>query len=316
MAEKILNTRIALKIDTLANWNSSTLPLKKGELALATVAATAGTGLTEPVVMIKVGEDGVKTFKDLEWNVYAKASDVLSACKTEDGLKAFINGVIADAGIATDEALSGLAGRVTTAEGEIDALQSDLNTEGTGLKARMTTAEGAIDALEGLVGEKNVATQISEAIAALKLDETYDAKGDAAQALTDAKAYTDGLNTAMDTRVKVVEGKAHEHANKTELDLIASGDKAKWDAAATDTATIKADYLKSADKTELEGDIAAAQAASEKVANDNNAAMDTRVKALEAIDGKELEPTYYVDFNILDSTNAAEYYDLLKSYSA
>ena len=30
MAEKILNTRILLKIDTLENWNASTLPLKKG----------------------------------------------------------------------------------------------------------------------------------------------------------------------------------------------------------------------------------------------------------------------------------------------
>ena len=36
----------------------------------------------------------------------------------------------------------------------------------------------------------------------------------------------------MDARVKVVEGKAHEHANKEELDKIASGDKAKWDEAA------------------------------------------------------------------------------------
>ena len=58
MAEKILNTRVLLKTDTLENWNNSTLPLKKGELALATVASSAGTGLTEPVVMIKVGEDG------------------------------------------------------------------------------------------------------------------------------------------------------------------------------------------------------------------------------------------------------------------
>ena len=79
MAEKILQTRILNKVDTLENWNSSSLALKKGEIAIATVAASAGTGLTEPVVMIKIGEDGVKTFKDLPWNFYAKASDVLSA---------------------------------------------------------------------------------------------------------------------------------------------------------------------------------------------------------------------------------------------
>ena len=162
MAEKILNTRILNKIDTLENWNSSTLPLKKGELALATVAASAGTGLTEPVVMVKIGEDGIKTFKDLPWNFYAKAADVLAACKTEAGLTEFVNNVIANAGIASDEAMNALANRVTTVE-------NDLNTASTGLKARMT-------AVEGLVGDTAVATQISNAIAALKLGETYAAK--------------------------------------------------------------------------------------------------------------------------------------------
>lgn len=151
MAEKILQTRILNKVDTLENWNSSSLALKKGEIAIATVAASAGTGLAEPVVMIKIGEDGVKTFKDLPWNFYAKASDVLSACKSEAALTAFVNSVIAGAGVATDEAMTALAGRVTTAENEIDALQ-------------------------GLVGENSVATQIQNAIDALKLADTYAAK--------------------------------------------------------------------------------------------------------------------------------------------
>lgn len=151
MAEKILNTRVLLKTDTLENWNSSTLALKKGEIAIATVAATAGTGLTEPVVMIKIGEDGVKTFKDLPWNFYAKASDVISAAKSESALTAFVNNVIAGAGIATDEAMTALAERVTTAEGEIDTIQ-------------------------GLVGDDSVATQIQNAITALNLADTYAAK--------------------------------------------------------------------------------------------------------------------------------------------
>ena len=212
MAEKILNTRIALKIDTLENWGKSTLPLKKGELALATVASSAGTGLTEPVVMIKVGEDGVKTFKDLEWNVYAKAADVLAACKSEAGLKAFVNGVIADAGIATSEAMEALAGRVTTVEG-------DLNTATTGLKARVTTAEGAIDALEALVGDTKVADQITAAINALNLADTYAAKvhgheiadvngladsiAAAKKAGTDANAALEAYKTLNDAAVKV-----------------------------------------------------------------------------------------------------------------
>jgi hypothetical protein len=254
MSEKILSTRIQLKVDTLENWQKSTLGLKKGELALATVAASAGTGLTEPVVMIKVGEDGVKTFSQLEWNVYAKASDVLSACKTEKGLTDFINGVIADAGIATDEALSTLAGRVDTAEDDIDALQADLNTAETGLKARMTTAEDAIDALEELVGDKAVATQISTAIAELKLAETYAPIGAPAQALTDANAYTDEKNTAMNTRVEALEAIDHDHSNKGVLDGITAAKVSAWDAAEQNAKTH---------------------------ANDLNTNMNTRVEALE-----------------------------------
>lgn len=219
MADKILNTRILLKIDTLENWQKSTLPLKKGELAIATVAATAGTGLTEPVCMIKIGEDGVKTFKDLSWNFYAKASDVVAAAKSEDSLRTFVNGVIADAGIATNEAMEALAGRVTTVEG-------DLNTASTGLKARMTAVETA---MTDLVGDTKVATQISTAIEALKLGETYDAKGAAAAAESAAKGHADSLNTAMNTRVEALEAIDHDHSNKAELDKIADGDKAKWD---------------------------------------------------------------------------------------
>ena len=139
--EKIFNTRVLLKTDTLENWNNSTLALKKGEIAIATVAATAGTGLTEPVVMIKIGEDGVKTFNELPWNFYAKASDVIAACKSESALTDFVNNVIAGAGIATDEALATLTGRVTTAEGDIDAL-------------------------EALVGNTSVDTQIAQAVSA------------------------------------------------------------------------------------------------------------------------------------------------------
>lgn len=228
--EKILNTRILLKVDTLENWNSSTLPLKKGELAFATVAASAGTGLTEPVVMVKIGEDGVKTFKDLGWSFYAKASDVISAAKSESALTTFINNVIKDAGIATNEALTALTTRVTTAEGDIDALETK-------------------------VGDKAVATQISDAIAALKLADTYEAKGEAAKvqtALNEYKTSNDAAITGIKTgdvindfkSVETELGKkqaAGDYATKTEAqgyanakdDAIAAAKKAGTDAQAS-----------------------------------------------------------------------------------
>lgn len=228
--EKILNTRILLKVDTLENWNSSTLPLKKGELAFATVAASAGTGLTEPVVMVKIGEDGVKTFKDLGWSFYAKASDVISAAKSESALTTFINNVIKDAGIATNDALTALTTRVTTAEGDIDALETK-------------------------VGDKAVATQISDAIAALKLADTYEAKGEAAKvqtALNEYKTSNDAAITGIKTgdvindfkSVETELGKkqaAGDYATKTEAqgyanakdDAIAAAKKAGTDAQAS-----------------------------------------------------------------------------------
>lgn len=228
--EKILNTRILLKVDTLENWNSSTLPLKKGELAFATVAASAGTGLTEPVVMVKIGEDGVKTFKDLGWSFYAKASDVISAAKSESALTTFINNVIKDAGIATNEALTALTTRVTTAEGDIDALETK-------------------------VGDKAVATQISDAIAALKLADTYEAKGEAAKvqtALNEYKTSNDAAITGIKTGDVINDFKSVEtelgkkqavgdYATKTEAqgyanakdDAIAAAKKAGTDAQAS-----------------------------------------------------------------------------------
>lgn len=77
MADKILNTRILLKHATLDEWNSSSLILKKGEVAFATVPTVEGSTL-EPI-MFKVG-DGSKTFAQLDW-ASAKAADVYGWAK-------------------------------------------------------------------------------------------------------------------------------------------------------------------------------------------------------------------------------------------
>ncbi len=193
MAEKIFNTRILNKIDTLENWSSSTLKIKQGEICLATVAASAGTGLEEPVVMMKVGTAEEKTFAELPWSFYAKASDVLAACKSEEGLTAFINTVITNASLASSADMEALAGRVTTAEGEIDTLQSEMDA----VEKKADDNATAIEALQGLVGDEEVATQISNAIANLNLAETYEAKGAAAAALAEAQTYADGKDEAI-----------------------------------------------------------------------------------------------------------------------
>jgi hypothetical protein len=205
--EKHINSRLALKIDTFEAWQNSTLPLLKGELAIATVAATAGTGLTEPVCMIKVGEDGVKTFKDIEWNFYAKASDVLACCKSEASLKAFVNNVIAEAGIASSEAMEALAGRVTTAENDIKTLKGDENTAGSVAKA-IKDAIDALDLTNELAkkvdkedGKSLVAdTEIARLAGVTNYDDTQ-VKADIAK-----KADAESMTTELGKKVDKVEG--------------------------------------------------------------------------------------------------------------
>ena len=215
--------------------------------------------------MIKIG-DGTKTFSELGWNFYAKASDVLAACKSETALETFIGNVIAKSGIASDEAMTALAGRVDVAEGKITALEGSMST---------------------LVGTTSVAAQIEAAINALKLGETYELKGV-------AQEYADGLNTAMDVRVQVVEGKAHEHANREELAKIAAGDVEKWNAAEKNAK----DYADGLDKAmdervdaleakfgegegNVESQIAAAVAAEKAEREAADTALGNRVKAIE-----------------------------------
>lgn len=246
MADKTIKTRILLKIDTLENWQKSTLGLKKGEVAFATASASVGTGLAEPVVMLKVGQDGVKTFKDLPWSFYAKASDVLAVCKDEASLKQFINGVINDAGIATDEALN--------------AVKTD------------------VASLKTLVGDTAVATQISNAIAALKLADNYEIKGsaeavkvallgDAATEYNTLGKLEDAVITAQtsaDEKTTMAAVEAKDYATKTE----AQGYATAVVGVATDTA----------DKDTVKG--------AKKYADNLNTAMDTRVDALEAAIGE------------------------------
>ena len=125
------------------------------------------------------------------------------------------------------------------------------------LSNKVSANEADIAALEGLVGDTAVATQITDAIAAaLKVDgvdkyalasdltaaiariaamEAKVSKWDAAE--QNAKDYADGLNTAMDTRVKALEEIDHEaykgYADQAEADALAA---AKEYANGLDTA--------------------------------------------------------------------------------
>ena len=106
MAEKILNTRIQNRIDTLAHWLDADPILKKGEIAIVEVPADDKNGVSTelPSVLIKVG-DGQHKFSELDYT-YAKAADVHAWAKAANkpvyeaeeivGLENFIAGEIKD----------------------------------------------------------------------------------------------------------------------------------------------------------------------------------------------------------------------------
>ena len=182
--------------------------------------------------------------------------------------------------------IDAVEGRVGTLEGEMDTVEGKVSTiEGniTSLQGEDTAIKGRLDAIESAIGESgsvadDIATAKQEAIDAAALDATSKAN----TAEQNAKGYADGLNTAMDARVQVVEGKAHEHSNKSELDLIVSGDKAKWDEA-------YAKRHEHSNKSVIDGITAekvtawdASEQNAKTYADGLNTAMNTRVEAIES----------------------------------
>lgn len=94
--------------------------------------------------------------------------------------------------------------------------------------AKTTEVDNKITGLGlGAASKKGVATTVSATGTNLP---TEKAVADAiSTAKTAAEEYADGLNTAMDTRVKAVESAKHTHANKTVLDGITSAKVTAWD---------------------------------------------------------------------------------------
>ena len=147
---------------------------------------------------------------------------------------------------AMNEAITALQNKVDTGDKNVSAYVADaiaaLKIGDYAKAADLTALAGRVTALEGKFGEGegSVASQIStakqEAIDAAAADATTKAN----TAETNAKTHANGLNTAMNTRVEALEAIDHDHANKTELDKIADGDKAKWDAAYTHSQTAHA----------------------------------------------------------------------------
>ena len=283
MATKILNTRILTRIDTLENWLKSSIILKKGEMAIATVPTgdTHGASLHLPATVVKVGDD-VHTFAELPYlqaiaaDVPAWAKAAVPAIPAENitGLADFISGEIQD----TDT-------QYTLVKGDNDytyKLMSkakgaeNFTTEVATLTIPNPTSD--INSLKALVGDVAVATQISNAIAALKLSETYEAKGAAAAVQTAllgdaAEAY----NTLGKLEDAVIAAQASADEKTTMAAVEAKNYATKTEAQGYATAVVGMD-TDDAEKATVKG--------AKAYAKDLNDATNTRVEALETAIGE------------------------------
>lgn len=131
------------------------------------------------------------TASDVDSQIAAKVGELKIGEETFATVKAYVDKKTD--GIATDTALETLTGRVTTAEGKIDKLNGDASTEGS------------------------VAKTVGDAIDALDLTNTYEAKGAKDADIKAAKDAADAAQADVDTLVGTDTGKSARTIANEEL---------------------------------------------------------------------------------------------------
>ena len=192
MAEKIINTRVQLKYDTLTNWLASSVILKAGEVAIATIAtANSDSGLTPPAIGIKVG-DGNNTFANLNW-IQAVAGDVPTWAKEAAGatVKNWIDKAI-------EKIPAAPSGEGTTTFTSAKLIKSVTQDKG-GKITNVTYEDITIDAVSGLTArlegiDAAIGTKLDANLASTAATTTNKLIDDAA-----AKGYADAAQSAAES---------------------------------------------------------------------------------------------------------------------
>lgn len=174
-------------------------------------------------------------------------------------------------------------------DNKVAALAGVVGDSTTGLVKDVKSIQDELNSLSG--GAGSIATQIDNAIAALDLPNTYEAKGEAAKAQAAAEAYADGLasnydaagtaaglNTAMDARVAVLEAIDH---NKLAADASAAAVATILDDApeAFDTLKEVAQWIADSESAATAADLVTRVAALETIDHDAYVDADAQVLA-------------------------------------
>lgn len=152
----------------------------------------------------------------------AKVAEIVANADADfDTLKEIADWILNDTTGAADMAndIKALEDKLVGIESTVVAaitaeLEAALKVDGAdkfALASDLSSLADRVKALEdaGFQNASQVGSAIDAKIAALDLANSYDAHGAAAAAETAAKAHADGLNTAMDGRVKVLEAIDH-----------------------------------------------------------------------------------------------------------
>ena len=326
--EKILNTRIQLKYDTLQNWNSSTFALKAGELAIVTTGSmkdnSTHTNAQYPV-LFKVG-DGEHKFSELPFasalaaDVYAwaKADDVVLSGKViqfksgdsvvksvtlnyatpaevESAISAARELISAeiDADVADEAALrvaadNALSGRIAALESGDASIIKQIENAIKALDSSASQTAGADGLALAVEIVDGKLTSISGSIAA----GTYDAAGAAATAKSEAIAAA-----ATDATTKAATAKSEAIAAAAE-DATTKADAAKSGAEATAAAAL------ATARTEISAEIDADVKTEADRAKGVEAGLQSAIDAINGNDGILKQAKDYVDGEI-DKVEAA-----------
>ncbi len=195
----------------------------------------------------------------------AKVAEIVANADTDfDTLKEIADWILNDTTGAADmandiAALQGLVGDVAVATQIANAIDAALKVEGAdkfALASDLTDLADRVKALEdaGYMDAAAVDLAIDSKINALKLADSYDAKGAAAAAETAAKAHADNLNSAMNARVIVLEAIDH-----TKFEAAGAAAQALVDAKAYTDAEI-AGHVTALTTAEIDAAIASAKA--------------------------------------------------------
>lgn len=299
----VINTRIQLKYDTLANWQEKNPTLLSGEIAIATVGnshtTTTPDNGTHPVVF-KVGPGAYNSLpftSALAADVYAWAKEA-TLTVNKDGEGNVVAGIEWDAtanggkgglkyttaSVATSEGLKAVQDAIKAINDELDTF-GDIVTHNAAefaTKSEFDTLKGKVEDEDGALAKANSAYALAETKLATATFTEFQTTN--AQAIADAKSGAEATAAGELTKARgeittEIGNAVAPLATKTELNGVKETAEAAAPQATTYTKTEVNNLVAPLATTEaLNGVKATAEAAAPQATTYNKTEVDSKVK--------------------------------------